>query len=154
VAIESLKPMQLVECLRKGLNVGVPPTALSRMFDLPVEVVQNFSVTVRRENYGSAELSEVLSYLTWRAIAKQLDILEKGSPELSFRASQAIMGKALATSVRQTPEEVRMAREALLAVAGQDRLLDIEGEEVEPEASAFVAVDERSDDQGQGREAH
>jgi hypothetical protein len=57
-----------------------------------------------------------------------------------------VLGKALATSVRQTPEEVKRAREDLLAVAREERILDLEGEELEPEASAFVAVDEPTDD--------
>jgi hypothetical protein len=62
------------------------------------------------------------------------------------------MGKALATSVRQTPEEVMRAREELIAAIGQERLIEIEGVRVE-EASAFVAMDEPSDDQRQAGEA-
>jgi hypothetical protein len=150
---DSLSPMLLVKLLRKGLNVGIPPTALANMFDLPPEVVKNASITVRRETYGSSELSEVLSFLTWKAIEKYFHIIDKGSPEVALRAAQTILGKALATSVRQTPEEVKMAREELLAVFAQDRILDLEGEEVEAEASAFVAADESFDDQGQSGEA-
>jgi hypothetical protein len=144
----TLHPVLLVKLLRKGLNVGIPPTALANMFDLPPEVVKNASITVRRETYGSSELSEVLSFLTWKAIEKQFAIIEHGAPELSLKASQMVLGKALATSVRQTPEEVAMARENLLAVARQDRIIDIEGEELEPQASTFMAVVESTDDQG------
>ena len=143
-----LEPAALVECLRKGLNVGIPPTALANMFDLENEVVQNLAITVRREKYGTAELSEVLSYLTWQAVEAQFDIITKGSPEMRLKATQMVLGKALATSVRQTPEEVKRAREDLLAVARQERIIDIEGEEIEPEASAFVAMAEPTDDQG------
>lgn len=123
------------------------------MFDLPPEVVKNASITVRRETYGSSELSEVLSFLTWKAIEKQFHIIEAGSPELALKASQMVLGKALATSVRQTPEEVAEGREAVLAIARQERILDLEGEELEPETSSFMALDERVDDQGQEGEA-
>lgn len=143
-----LSPNTLVECLRKGLNVGIPPTALANMFDLEAEVVQNLAITVRREKYGSAELSEVLSFLTWKAVEEQFNIITKGSPEMRLKATQMVLGKALATSVRNTPEEVTRSREELLAVARQERILELEGEEIEPEASAFVAVDEPADDQG------
>jgi hypothetical protein len=143
-----LSPATLVECLRKGLNVGIPPTALANMFDLETEVVQNLAITVRREKYGTAELSEVLSYLTWAAVEEQYNIITKGSPEMRLKATQMVLGKALATSVRQTPEEVKRAREDLLAVARQERIIDIEGEELEPEASSFVAMAEPADDQG------
>ena len=143
-----LNPATLVECLRKGLNVGIPPTALANMFDLEAEVVQNLAITVRREQYGSAELSEVLSFLTWKAIEEQFNIITKGSPEMRLKATQMVLGKALSVSVRNTPEEVKRAREDLLAVARQERVIDIEGEELEDEASAFVAVDESTHYQG------
>lgn len=141
-----LTPATLVELLRRGLNAGIPPTALANMFDLPTEVTQNLSLTVRREMYGTAELSEVLSYLTWKAAEVTLSTLTRGSPEAQMKTVQMVLGKALATSVRQTPEEVKRAREDLLAVAREERILDLEGEELEPEASAFVAVDEPTDD--------
>ena len=140
-----LKPEVMVEIMRKALHIGIPPTALANLFDLDAEVVKNLAVNVRRESYGTAELSEYLSYLTWKALEKQLHIIEHGSPEMSLKVVNAIAGKALATSVRQTPEEVARAREELLAVARQERLIELEGEKIE--ASAFVAVDESSDDQ-------
>ena len=58
----------------------------------------------------------------------------------------ALMGKALATSVRQTPEEVARARDDLLAIIAEKKIIEIEGDEVEQ--SAFVAVDDTADDQG------
>lgn len=138
----------MVELLRRGLNAGIPPTALSNMLDLPVDVVKNLSLTVRREKYGTAELSEVLSDLTWVAVEKEYELIKNGSPELALKATQAILGKALATSVRQTPEEVSRGREDMLALAHQERIIDAEGEEIEPEASSFVALDESTVDQG------
>ena len=65
---------------------------------------------------------------TWRAIEEQFNLIERGSPELRLKASQAILGKALATSVRQTPEEVKRARDELRAIAKQERLIEIDGE--------------------------
>lgn len=149
----ALSPATLVELLRKGLNVGIPPTALANMFDLDADVVKNLAVNVRREQYGTAELSEALSFLTWQAVDEHINIIRNGSPEMRLKAVQQVLGKALATSVRQTPEEVKRAREELLAVAAQERIIEIEGVEVEPERSAFVAMDDEVDDQGQGRQA-
>jgi hypothetical protein len=144
--VPGLAPDKLVELVRRGLNLGVPPTVLANMFDLPIEVTMNLSLTVRREVYGTAELSEVLSFLTWKAAEVSLNALTGGSPEAQIKTAHMIMGKALATSVRQTPEEVKRAREDLLAVARQERIMELEGEELEPEASSFVAVDEPTDD--------
>jgi hypothetical protein len=147
-----LNPNQLVECLRRGLNAGVPPTALSNMFEVDVETVKNLAMNVRREKYGTAELSELLSDLTFQALSHQMRTIMYGSPELAQKAAGVVLSKALATSVRQTPEEVMRAREELLAIARQERLIEIEGERVE-QASAFVAMDEQADDQGQRRQA-
>lgn len=148
----AMTPSMLVELLRKGLRVGIPPTALSNMLDVPPDVVKNLAHVVRREQYGTAEMTEFLSNLTWEALGHQLRTIKFGSPELSQKAASVVMGKALATSVRQTPEEVMRAREELIAAIGQERLIEIEGVRVE-EASAFVAMDEPSDDQRQAGEA-
>ena len=48
----NISPSTLVELLRRGLNVGIPPTALANLFDLDPEVVKTLSITVRRETYG------------------------------------------------------------------------------------------------------
>jgi hypothetical protein len=112
------------------------------------EVVQELAVNVRRGRYGTAELSEALSFLTWEAYEQTLLVARKGSPELKLKANMAIMGKALATSARQTPEELERARADFLAFIAESKIIEIEGEEVEP--SAFVAVDDEADDQGQG----
>lgn len=151
-----LSPTLLVELLRKGLNVGIPPTALANMFDMPPETVQNLALNVRREKYGAAELSEMLSDLTFQALSHQMRTIMYGSPELAQKAAGVVLSKALATSVRQTPEEVMRAREMILAIAQQEKLIEVEeiyeGELVEA-PSAFVAVDDEADDQGQGRQA-
>ena len=141
-----LNPDTLIELLRRGLRAGIPPTALANMMDMEPEVVQTFSINVRRGRYGTAELSEALSFLTWEAYEEMLHTLRRGSPELKLKATMALMGKALATSVRQTPEEVARAREDLLAIIAEKKIIELEGEEVEP--SVFVAVDDSSDDQG------
>lgn len=139
-----LNPDTLIELLRRGLRAGIPPTALANMMEMDAEVVQTFAINVRRGKYGTAELSEALSFLTWTAYEQVLRIIHHGSPEMSLKASMALMGKALATSVRQTPEEVARAREDLLAVIAEKKIIEIEGEEVEP--SVFVAVDDTPDD--------
>lgn len=141
-----LNPDTLIELLRRGLRVGIPPTALANMMELDPEVVQTFAVNVRRGKYGTAELSEALSFLTWTAYEQMLHVIEHGSPELSLKASSMLMGKALATSVRQTPEEVARGRTEILAVLSEQKIIEIEGEEIE--ASVFVAVDDSPDDQG------
>ena len=142
----NLAPETLIELLRRGLKAGIPPTALSNMFEIDPEVTQAFAVNVRRGRYGTAELSEALSFLTWEAYEEMLHTIKRGSPELKIKAVMALMGKALATSVRQTPEEVTMAREALLSVMAKEKIMDLEGEEIE--GSTFVAVDDGTDDQG------
>lgn len=141
-----LTPDTLIELLRRGLRAGIPPTALANMMEMEPEVVQTFAINVRRGKYGTAELSEALSFLTWTAYEKTLFIIEHGSPELSLKASSMLMGKALATSVRQTPEEVARGREIVLAIAAEEKIIELEGEEVE--ASQFVAVDDSPDNQG------
>ena len=60
----NLPPETLIELLRRGLKVGIPPTALANMFEMDPEVTQAFAIYVRMGRYGTAELSEALSFLT------------------------------------------------------------------------------------------
>ena len=149
-----MSPPQLIDLIRRGLNAGIPPTALSNMLECDVEPIKTLAMQVRRQKYGTSELSELLSTLTFEALSHQMRTIMHGSPELAQKAAGVVLSKALATSVRQTPEEIIRAQQDLLAIARQERYIDVEGEEVEvAEASSFVAMDEQIDDQRQRRQA-
>jgi hypothetical protein len=137
--LAALDPLHLVEIVRRLIRVGVPPTAIANAFDLDPGPIKAVARNLRRESYGTAELSEAHSFLTWLAYEKLLSLIQSGSPEISLRAAMQVQSKAMSISARQTPEEVTMARAAFA-----DLVADIEIDEQTLEEDAQAYEDERA----------
>jgi exonuclease VII small subunit len=108
--LAKLDPLILVEIVRRLIRVGVPPTAVANAFDLEPGPIKTVARNIRRDTYGTAELSEAHSFLTWLAYEKLLGLMQTGSPEIQLKAAMQVQAKAMSISARQTPEEVSEAR--------------------------------------------
>ena len=137
--LAQLDPLHLVEVVRRLIRVGVPPTAIANAFDLEPGPIKAVARNMRREQYGTAELSEAHSFLTWLAYEELLGLIKSGSPEIRLKAAMQVQAKAMSISARQTPEEVTMARSAFA-----DLVADIEIAESELEEAAQAYEDSRA----------
>ena len=137
--LAALDPLHLAEIVRRLIRVGVPPTAVANAFDLEAGPIKQVARNLRREQYGTAELSEAHSFLTWLAYEKLLELIQSGSPEVALKAAMQVQSKAMSISARQTPEEVTMARSAFA-----DLVADIEIDEATLEDDAQAYEDERA----------
>lgn len=135
--LADLDPLHLVEIVRRLLRVGVPPTAIANAFDLDAGPIKAVARKVRRETYGTAELSEAHSFLTWLAYEELLNMVRTGSPEIRLKAAMQIQSKAMSISARQTPEEVTLAR-AEFATLSAD--IEIAESELEEEAETYDSM--------------
>jgi hypothetical protein len=124
----------LIEVVRRLLNVGVPPTAVANAFDIDPGPIKEVARMIRREAYGTDELAEAHAFLTWAAYEEMLSLLRNGSPEMRAKVAMQLQSKAMSVSARQTPEEVSMARAALVELTAD---LDITEEELEAAAQEF-----------------
>jgi hypothetical protein len=132
--MRDLDPLHLVEITRRLIRVGVPPTAIANAFDLDPGPIKAVARNMRRESYGTAELSEAHAFLTWLAYEELLNLIQHGSPEIKLKAAMQIQSKAMAISARQTPEEVIQAR----ADFGQlVEAFEVSEEELEREAEEY-----------------
>jgi hypothetical protein len=132
----------LAEIIRRLLRVGVPPTAIAGAFDMEVGPLKVVSRNLRRETYGTDELSEAHAFLTWLAYEKMVDLVLHGSPEIALKAAMQVQGKAMSITARQTPEEVSIARHEIallrdgLEISEAD--LDAEAAEYDAKRAEFV----------------
>ncbi len=133
----SVSPLALAEIVRRLLRVGVPPTALANALDMEPGPMKVIARNLRRETYGTDELAEAHSFLTWLSYEKMLDLIMHGSPEVALKAAMQIQSKSMAITARQTPEEVSLAR-AEIAVLREG--LEITEEDIEAEAAAYEEV--------------
>jgi hypothetical protein len=131
-----LDPLHLVEICRRLIRVGVPPTAIANAFDLDPGPVKAVARNMRRESYGTAELSEAHAFLTWLAYEQLLTLIQNGSPEIKLKAAMQIQSKAMAISARQTPEEVIQARADFAQLT---EAFEVSEEELEREADEYEA---------------
>ena len=132
--LAKLDPLHLVEIVRRLIRVGVPPTAIANAFDLEPGPIKEVARNMRREQYGTAELSEAHSFITWLAYEKLLALIQNGSPEVSLKAAMQVQAKAMSISARQTPEEVTMARAAFADLVAD---IEIAEEDLEREAQRY-----------------
>lgn len=105
-----LAPEMLAEIIRRLLRVGMPPTAVAGAFDMEPGPVKIVARNIRREAYGTDELSEAHAFLTWLSYEKMTDLILHGPPEIALKAAMQVQGKAMSITARQTPEEVSIAR--------------------------------------------
>lgn len=138
--ILDLDPLVLVEITRRLLRVGVPPTAIASAFDMDPLPIKTVARNIRRETYGTDELSEAHSFLTWLAYEEMVNLVLHGSPEIKLKAAMQIQGKAMAISARQTPEEVSNARAEFA-----DLVADIDIEEADLDIAAQAYEDVRAE---------
>lgn len=144
-----LDPVLLVEVVRRLIRVGVPPTAIANAFDMDPGPIKSVARNMRRDAYGTDELAEAHSFLTWLAYEQLLDLIQNGSPEIKLRAAMQIQAKAMAISARQTPEEMITARDSFRALAADIEIaeedLELAAQEYENQRAAFVPTDDLED---------
>lgn len=144
--VAKLDAPTLIEVVRRLLNVGVPPTAIANAFDIEAGPIKEVARMMRREAYGTDEMSEAHAFLTWAAYEEMLKLLRSGSPEMRAKVAMQLQSKAMAVSARQTPEEVSMGRTALYELVADlditEEELEVAAQEYEDARSAFVVSDE------------
>ena len=147
--LAALDSRHLVEIVRRLIRVGVPPTAIANAFDLEPGPIKTVARNLRRDTYGTAEMSEAHSFLTWLAYEKLLHLIQSGSPEIQLKAAMQIQSKAMAISARQTPEEVSEARrefaELIDDIEISEETLELAAEDYENERAQFVPSDDLED---------
>jgi hypothetical protein len=147
--LTDLDPLMLAEIIRRLIAVGVPPTAIANAFDMPAGALKTMARNVRRATYGTDEMAEAHTFMAWLAYEELLRILTSGSPEMRLKAAMQIQAKQMATTARQTPEEVSRARGEFAELVGEleitDAMLEEEAEDYETERSAFVPTSDDID---------
>lgn len=108
---------QLADVLHRLLMVGVPPSALAKAFDLEVGGIRELQSQVRVEQYGTAELTEAMTYLIWQGYENALHMMNEGTPANRMRMTGMILSRSISIAGRQPPESMNKVRDLLLEIA-------------------------------------
>jgi hypothetical protein len=106
---------ELLETMVERLLVeGVPTGVIARAFELDIDLVKERQAKVRRNKYGTDDLSEYMEQMQWTAVDEALKTMTAGSVSEKTRFVSAILGKQMAVAARRTPESQRKAVDSLM----------------------------------------
>lgn len=131
------------------LEVGVPPTAIGKAFDVDTDAIKELQATLNIGSYGTAEISEAMNYLMWRAYRDALEILDSAPVTQRTRFITTLLSRQSMILGKQSPEGMNRMRgelEALIASVNIEQPL-------EPSiyaSSEFNPVDGEADDSEEG----
>lgn len=140
---------EFAEMVDRLLEVGVPPTAVAKAFEIDPFVVRDRMNELRIEKYGAAELSEALAGLQWQAFEQAKAMIYDAPYNVRSRFIMAILSKTMSLTARQSPETIGGMRRDLLDLIGG---MEAPGDDIlaDEDTSAFVAVTATDEDQDQG----
>jgi hypothetical protein len=142
-------PEWFEEITARLLSVGVPPTAISKAFNVDVEAVKDFQAELLTVAYGTPEIAEAMSYLMWRAYRDAIEILDSAPATQRTRFITTLLSRQSMILGKQSPEGMNRIRgelESLIASVNIDSPL-------EPSiyaSSEFNPVDREANDSEEG----
>ncbi len=131
------------------LEVGVPPTAIAKAFEIDPFVVRDRANELRVARYGAAELAEALANLQWEAFEQAKAMLYDAPYQVRTRFIMAILSKTMSLTARQNPETTGNLRRDLLDLMQMVASPD-DDDLAAQDTDAFVASASSDEDQNQG----
>ena len=128
------------------LEVGVPPTAIAKAFDIDPFVVRDRANELRVDRYGAAELAEALANLQWEAFEQAKAMIYDAPYSVRTRFIMAILSKTMSLTARQNPETTGNLRRDLLDLMGMVASPD-DDDLAGQDPDAFVATSATDEDQ-------
>lgn len=151
-ASDTLPDEWLEEVCVRLLEVGVPPTSLSKAFNVDVAAIKDLQAQLHTVMYGTAEISEAMNFLMWRAYRDALDILESAPSATRTRFITNLLSRQSVILGKESPQSLERMRgelQSLIAGIGVDH-------PATPSiyaTSEFTPVDGEADDPEEGSES-
>jgi hypothetical protein len=109
-SISNLEESDALDLIALLLEQSIPPTAIAKALDIEPDFVQGMLAQIRVQRYGTAEISEAMVYLMWKAYDSAVEMLHTGSPANRLRTINMILSRTVGMASRQDPEEFARLR--------------------------------------------
>ena len=139
----------LESIIARLLEVGVPPTAISKAFQVDVLAIKDLQASLNVSKYGTAEIGEAMNYLLWRAYQDALSILESAPSATRTRFITTLLSRQSTILGKQSPEELGRMRDQLSDLFAGIGVPDPTSGSIYS-ASPFTPVDGATDDPEEG----
>lgn len=110
-------PEWLPTIIYRLLEVGVPPTSCAKAFDVDVQVIKDMQTETRVEKFGTAELSEAMFYMIWKAYEQMLELMETAPLDKRLRILTNLMTRASSMAEGQAPDSMKKMQDEFASLA-------------------------------------
>lgn len=117
-------PDWLPSIITRLLEVGVPPSALSKAFYVEVDAIKEMQMNLRIERYGTAELAEAMHSLMWKAYEDTLVLISQAPPARRLSLNMSLLAKASTLVGSQTPDGIARMQSEIDAMMAEARQTD------------------------------
>lgn len=138
-------PDWLEQITTRLLSCGVPPSAIARAFEVDIDAIKSLQATLYVQQYGTAEISEAMNFLMWRAYRDALEILDSAPVVQRTRFITTLLSRQSIILGKQSPEGMQRLRTELESLITSINVED----PLEPSIyadSQFSALDGETDD--------
>jgi hypothetical protein len=102
----SLTDEDLSEVIVRLLEVGVPPTAIGKAFDIDSQAIRSIQADLHITQYGTAELGEAMLFTIWRGYDMLLQLMEEAPLQQRIRISTWLVARGSALAGSTTPDSI------------------------------------------------
>jgi hypothetical protein len=95
------------------LEVGVPPTAIARAFRIDQFAIKERQSQLHISQYGTAEISEAMNFLMWRAYQDALSILDSAPSATRTRFITTLLSRQSIILGKESPQSLERMRDEL-----------------------------------------
>lgn len=120
-ALDVDAPDWLEQITVRLLEVGVPPTAISKAFYVDLDAVKAVQDTLHVKKFGSAELSEAIMFFMWAMIEDAYTVMREAPIATRTRFITTMLARASSIVSKQEPEGLERMRDELMKLTGTIR---------------------------------
>lgn len=92
------------------LEVGVPPSAIGKAFRIDPQALKELQAEINVVKYGTAEISEAINFLMWRAYEDAHAILDSAPSASRQRFITTLLARQSAIVGKESPESIGRMR--------------------------------------------
>jgi hypothetical protein len=108
--IQQLSENDAIDLISALLAQAIPPTAIAKAFNLDPDLVREMLTQIRVKRYGTAEISEAMVFLRWKAYDAAVEMLHTGSPANRLRTVNMLLSYMMRSTAKDDPEEFTRIR--------------------------------------------
>lgn len=132
-------PDWLPAIITRLLAVGVPPTAISRAFDVEVDAVKELQHDRLISKYGTDELAEALHMRMWMAYEDSITLIAQAPPARRLALNMSLLARFSGMVAGQDSDATTRMRSELEKVMADTRAVPVEVTDSIYETATFDA---------------